>query len=157
VKEKCLSKLILFGERSLRRALTQYVAHFRAARHHQRQRLAVSIGCCPASYENYPMSRQAPRTPPVLPSSSGVISRESRTNILTVRDCDMDDKQNREGESSVRAESTWPLNTTNVPLMLRSRSRDHYRGSSVALPATTRKSCNTFIRAKSRLMAIAPH
>src|SRR5439155_7971413 len=114
------------GERSLRRALTQYVAHFHAERNHQTQRLAVSIGCCPASYENYPMSRQALRTPPVLPSSSGVISWESRTNILTIRDCDMDDNQNREGESGVRPESTWPLNTTNVPLMLRSHSRDHY-------------------------------
>ena len=35
VKEECLSKLILFGERSLRRALTEYVAHFHAERNHQ--------------------------------------------------------------------------------------------------------------------------
>ena len=34
-KEECLSKLILFGERSLRRALTEYVAHFHAERNHQ--------------------------------------------------------------------------------------------------------------------------
>src|SRR3972149_2882876 len=27
VKEKCLSKIILFGERSLRRALSEYVVH----------------------------------------------------------------------------------------------------------------------------------
>jgi hypothetical protein len=32
------------------------------------------------------MSRKARRTPPVLPSSSGVSSWESRTNILTIRD-----------------------------------------------------------------------
>jgi hypothetical protein len=31
VKEECLSKLILFGERSLRRALQQYVVHYRGA------------------------------------------------------------------------------------------------------------------------------
>jgi putative transposase len=35
VKEECLSKLILFGERSLRRALTEYVAHFHVERNHQ--------------------------------------------------------------------------------------------------------------------------
>jgi hypothetical protein len=35
VKEECLSKVILFGERSLRRALSEYVAHFHAERNHQ--------------------------------------------------------------------------------------------------------------------------
>ena len=35
VKEECLSKLILFGERSLRRALSEYVEHFHAERNHQ--------------------------------------------------------------------------------------------------------------------------
>src|SRR6266853_3166350 len=35
VKEECLSRLILFGEPSLRRALTEYVAHFHAERNHQ--------------------------------------------------------------------------------------------------------------------------
>jgi hypothetical protein len=35
VKEECLSKVILFGERSLRRALTNYVDHFHAERNHQ--------------------------------------------------------------------------------------------------------------------------
>src|SRR5438552_405705 len=35
VKEECLSQLILFGEASLRRALTQYIAHFHHERHHQ--------------------------------------------------------------------------------------------------------------------------
>ena len=34
-KEECLSKLILFGERSLRRAIREYVAHYHAARNHQ--------------------------------------------------------------------------------------------------------------------------
>jgi len=35
VKEECLSKVILFGERSLRRALDEYVAHYHAERNHQ--------------------------------------------------------------------------------------------------------------------------
>ena len=32
---ECLSKIILFGERSLRRALSEYVAHYHAERNHQ--------------------------------------------------------------------------------------------------------------------------
>jgi len=35
VKEECLSRLILFGEASLRHALTQYVGHFHHERNHQ--------------------------------------------------------------------------------------------------------------------------
>jgi putative transposase len=35
VKEECLSKLILFGERSLRRALAEYVSHYHGERNHQ--------------------------------------------------------------------------------------------------------------------------
>ena len=35
VKEECLSKVILFGSRSLRRALSNYVDHFHAERNHQ--------------------------------------------------------------------------------------------------------------------------
>src|SRR3982075_3685339 len=35
VKEECLSKVILFGERSLRRARSNYVDHFHAERNHQ--------------------------------------------------------------------------------------------------------------------------
>ena len=35
VKEECLSRLILFGEASLRHAPTQYVAHFHHERNHQ--------------------------------------------------------------------------------------------------------------------------
>jgi putative transposase len=45
-KDECLSKLILFGERSLRRALSEYVQHYHAERNHQGRgkRLAVSRG-----------------------------------------------------------------------------------------------------------------
>src|SRR5580693_5323021 len=35
VKEECLSRIIVFGERSLRRALSEYVAHYHAERNHQ--------------------------------------------------------------------------------------------------------------------------
>ena len=35
VKEEALSKLILFGEASLRRAISEYLAHFHAERNHQ--------------------------------------------------------------------------------------------------------------------------
>jgi putative transposase len=35
VKEECLSKIILLGERSLRRALSEYVEHYHAERNHQ--------------------------------------------------------------------------------------------------------------------------
>ena len=36
VKEECLSKVVLFGERSLRRALGEYVEHYHAERNHHR-------------------------------------------------------------------------------------------------------------------------
>ena len=35
MKQECLSKLILFGEGSLHRALTEYIAHFHSERNHQ--------------------------------------------------------------------------------------------------------------------------
>ena len=35
VKDECLSKLILFGEKSLRRALCEYLIHFHVERNHQ--------------------------------------------------------------------------------------------------------------------------
>jgi hypothetical protein len=35
VKEEALSKLILFGEASLRRVLSEYLVHFHAERNHQ--------------------------------------------------------------------------------------------------------------------------
>jgi transposase InsO family protein len=35
VKQECLSRLILFGERSLQRALTEFIGHFHSERNHQ--------------------------------------------------------------------------------------------------------------------------
>ena len=45
VKQECLSKLILFGERPLRRALQQYMAHYHEERNHQgkQNRLLFSL------------------------------------------------------------------------------------------------------------------
>jgi putative transposase len=51
VKEECLSRLILFGEASLRHALTQYVEHFHHERNHQGQgnvRLFPTVNQAPA-------------------------------------------------------------------------------------------------------------
>jgi hypothetical protein len=44
VKEECLSKIILFGERSLRRALREYVEHYHAERNHQGKSNALLFG-----------------------------------------------------------------------------------------------------------------
>src|SRR5450830_122022 len=46
VKEECPSKVILFGERSLRRALSEYVEHFHAERNHQAQSFAHVTRFC---------------------------------------------------------------------------------------------------------------
>ena len=42
MKEECLSKVVLFRERSLRRALSEYVEHFHAERNHQGR----GTSCC---------------------------------------------------------------------------------------------------------------
>jgi len=54
VKEECLAKLILFGERRLRRALQQYVAHYHEERNHQgkQNRLLFPLPNRRASGEN---------------------------------------------------------------------------------------------------------
>ena len=44
VKEECLSKIILFGERSLRRALNAYVEHYHAERNHQGKSTVLLFG-----------------------------------------------------------------------------------------------------------------
>ena len=35
IKDECLNRLIFFGERSLRRAISEYVAHYQTERAHQ--------------------------------------------------------------------------------------------------------------------------
>jgi transposase InsO family protein len=35
IKEECVNKIVFFGERSLRRAITEYLSHYHAERNHQ--------------------------------------------------------------------------------------------------------------------------
>ena len=70
VKEECLSKVILFGEPSLRRALREYVDHFHAERNHQGKgnRPAVSSGDGSAARGAGSVPREIGRAPALLPS-----------------------------------------------------------------------------------------
>ena len=45
VKRECLSQLILFGETSLRRALTQFTEHYHAERNHQGKNNLLLFPC----------------------------------------------------------------------------------------------------------------
>jgi hypothetical protein len=56
VKEECLSKVILFGERSLRRALSEYVDHFHAERNHQGKGNVLLFPCAAARQREGPIS-----------------------------------------------------------------------------------------------------
>jgi hypothetical protein len=83
-----VSKLILFGERSLRRALTEYVAHFHTERNHQGKGnvLLFSPGPRKVRYGKRPMSREAGRTSAVLRPRSGVSGvKTGAISILTIR------------------------------------------------------------------------
>jgi putative transposase len=52
VKEECLSKVILFGERSLRHALTEFVEHYHCERNHQgKDNVLLFPRARPASHE----------------------------------------------------------------------------------------------------------
>ena len=59
VKEECLSKLILFGEGSLRHSLCEFVQHFHQERNHQGKENVILF---PEPAEgNNPPSPMAPR------------------------------------------------------------------------------------------------
>jgi hypothetical protein len=45
VKEECLSKLVLFGEGSLHRALNEFIVHFHSERNHQGKRNVLLFPC----------------------------------------------------------------------------------------------------------------
>jgi hypothetical protein len=79
VKEECLFKLILFGERSLKRALTEFFAHFHSERNHQdktkRPTLPGPGPRMPPS--NSPMSRAPQRLASIL--------MPSRVNTFALR------------------------------------------------------------------------
>ncbi len=51
VKEECLSRLILFGESSLRRALQQYIVHYHEERNHGAVRCRERLGGLLKYYE----------------------------------------------------------------------------------------------------------
>ena len=74
VKEECLSKVILFGERSLRRALSEYVEHFHAERNHQGKGnvLLFPRGTNTRRDKVCSMPRSTGRTLALLPSGGSV-------------------------------------------------------------------------------------
>jgi len=74
VKEECLSKVILFGERSLRRVLSEYVEHYHAERNHQGEGQRSVV---PSGYRHPPrracsMPRATRRTVALLSSGRSV-------------------------------------------------------------------------------------
>src|SRR5258708_19085388 len=78
VKEECLSKLVLFGERSLQRALTEFVANYHSERNHQGKANSLLF---PSPLTSMPRRRHPlPRTPR-RPAS---ILLPGRVNILTL-------------------------------------------------------------------------
>jgi putative transposase len=52
VKEECLSRLILFGESSLRRALQQYIVHYHEERNHQGKNNRILFPLWPEARRN---------------------------------------------------------------------------------------------------------
>jgi putative transposase len=66
VKEECLSKLILFGEGSLHRALREYVKHFHVERNHQGKGNVILF----------------PTTDPAAPGGTGPVRRRERLGGL---------------------------------------------------------------------------
>lgn len=51
VKEECLARMILFGEGSLRHALTQYVTHVHHERNHQGKGQRAPLSAAPTKFE----------------------------------------------------------------------------------------------------------
>ena len=81
VKQECLSHRILFGERSLRKALIQFQEHYYEERNHQGKNNVLPFPCpcsaCARSATWHPLSRTSRRPTPILQSR--------RMNILTKR------------------------------------------------------------------------
>src|SRR5262249_16166130 len=82
VRDECLGKLILLGESSLRRALTQFTEHYHSERNHQGKGNVLLFPRCrgvpPDMWAIDSMSR-APRRP------SQVLLPKGRMNFLTIR------------------------------------------------------------------------
>ena len=82
IKEECLSRLILFGEASLRHALTQYMEHFHHERNHQgKGNVLLFPAVSQDQQRNRPnsVSRTARGAPEILRT-------RSRMSFLTIRD-----------------------------------------------------------------------
>jgi hypothetical protein len=81
IKNECLSKLILFGEASLRRAVTQFLEHYHFERPHQGKgksaALPVPHSATITTCWSHPMPRASRRSAQVLSTR--------RMNILTLR------------------------------------------------------------------------
>jgi putative transposase len=78
VKEECLSKVLLIGERSLRLALSEHIAHYHAERNHQGK---ANVLLFPRDTQTRrracAMSRKAGRAVALLSSRSRVTWRKS--------------------------------------------------------------------------------
>jgi hypothetical protein len=82
VKGECLSKLILFGEAPLRRALTGFIDHFHAERNHsgERQPPPLPVGNCS------PAKAPDPGMLPPAPRRFIEVLQLCRMSFLTIRD-----------------------------------------------------------------------
>jgi transposase InsO family protein len=84
VKDECLSKLILFGENSLRRALQNYLVHYHEERNHQgKNNVLLFPQVCKSSRRSGAMSRTAWRAVTLL-SSRGSVMTNSNQNLRRV-------------------------------------------------------------------------
>ena len=75
VKEECLSRLILFGESSLRRALQQYLGHYHGERNHQGKGNRIFVSFAPrgkGEHGSSAVSRTTGRPAEVLREGSGI-------------------------------------------------------------------------------------
>lgn len=100
VKEECLSKLILFGERSLRHSLEQYVVHHQHERNHQGKDNVVLFpvaedriqcflaGCSFPAFASWPLFRLNQDVQRLLPGSGddlGIPGRQVSLANLTAQ------------------------------------------------------------------------
>jgi hypothetical protein len=75
VKEECLSRLILAGESSLRRALQQYIVHFHEERNHQGKENRILFPSRPGGKKEHgssAVSRTTGRPAEVLREGGGI-------------------------------------------------------------------------------------
>jgi hypothetical protein len=75
LKEECLSKVLLFGERSLWRALSEYVDHFHAEQNHRGRATSFCFLELPPLRGAGAVSRTIGRASTLLLSKGGVMAR----------------------------------------------------------------------------------